>query len=365
MTLIKAERLVTRDGVHEPGFVRIEGDRIVEVGPDLPGTPDHEVGTLAPGLVDVHCHGAGGASFGSDAATAIRTHRAAGTTSLVASTVTESIDDLEQQVRDLAPLVEQGELAGVHLEGPWLAEEFKGAHPAELLRDPAPEDMTRILEAGRDTVRMVTLAPELEGGIDAVSLLVDLGVVAAVGHTAATYEQVAEALAAGVSGATHLFNAMKPIHHRAPGPIMALMGDSGAWLEIVADGHHLHPEVVRYVASTYPGRVVLITDAMAAAGAPDGSYVLGQLHVTVTEGVARISGTDTIAGSTLTLAKALQNAITYGVEWTTAIAAATWNPAAYLGLDEVGDLAAGLRADAVELADDWSVTRVLHRGEWL
>ena len=360
--LIRAERLVTASEVYEPGLLLVEGDRVVEVGPWTGGTPDLEVGTLAPGLVDVHCHGGGTASFSIDPAPAIQAHRRTGTTTQIASLVTESYDDLEAQVRMLTPIVEAGELAGIHLEGPWLAEEFHGAHPVPLLRNPEWAAVERLIDAG--PVKMVTIAPERVGGVEACGRLASRGVVAAIGHTNSDYETAVEALAAGASGATHLFNAMKPIHHRKPGPIVALMADPTAALELIVDGTHSHPALVKWVADTYPERIVFVTDAMAAAGAEDGDYILGTLAVEVRGGVARIAGTDTIAGSTLTLSKALTNAVAYGVDPLVAVRAATIQPARWLGLD-AGDLKVGGRADAVVLDETWTVTRVMRKGEWL
>ncbi len=360
--LIRAERLITAGEVYEPGALRVEDDRVVAVGPWTGGTPDVEVGTLAPGLVDVHCHGGGTASFSVDPATAIQAHRRTGTTTQVASLVTESYEDLEAQIRMLTPLVDAGELAGIHLEGPWLSGEFHGAHPVPLLRDPDWAAVERLVDAG--PVRMVTIAPERVGGVEACGRLAARGVVAAIGHTNTDYDTAVAALAAGASGATHLFNAMRPIHHRQPGPIIALMGHPTAALELIVDGTHLHPELVRYVAATHPDRIVLVTDAMAAAGAEDGDYILGTLEVEVRDGVARIAGTDTIAGSTLTLSKALSNAVLYGVDPLVAVRAATINPARWLGLDD-GDLTPGAYADAVVLDDTWTITRVLRHGAWL
>jgi N-acetylglucosamine-6-phosphate deacetylase len=362
MMLIRADRLVTASEVYEPGLLRVEGDRVVEVSLWSQGRPDIEVGTLAPGLVDVHCHGGGTASFSIDPRTAIQAHRRNGTTTQVASLVTESYEDLEAQIRMLAPYVDAGELAGIHLEGPWLAEEFHGAHPVPLLRDPEWPAVQRLLDAG--PVKMVTVAVERPGGIEACRRMAQRGVIAAIGHTNADFETTVEALAAGASGATHLFNAMTPIHHRRPGPIVALLADQTAALELVVDGIHSHPALVKYVADTYPERIVFVTDAMGAAGASDGDYILGTLAVEVRDGVAKIAGTDTIAGSTLTLSKALSNAVAYGVEPLVAVRAATVHPARWLGLD-AGDLAVGGRADAVVLDETWSVTRVLRKGVWL
>ena len=359
--LIRADRLVTATDVYEPGLLRTEGDRVVEVGPWTSGSPDLEVANLAPGLVDVHGHGGGTASFSIDPETAIMAHRRTGTTTQIASLVTETYDDLEAQVRMLATYVESGDLAGIHLEGPWLAEEFHGAHPVPLLRDPEWSAVERLLDAG--PVKMVTVAVERPGGIEACRRMAERGVVAAIGHTNADYETTVEALAAGASGATHLFNAMRPIHHRAPGPIVALMAHPTAWLELIVDGTHSHPALVKWVAEAYPERIVFVTDAMAAAGAEDGDYILGTLAVEVRGGVAKIAGTDTIAGSTLTLSKAVFNAVRYGVDPLVAVRAATIQPARYLGLD-AGDLIVGGRADAVGLDENWAVTRVLRKGEW-
>jgi N-acetylglucosamine-6-phosphate deacetylase len=360
--LIRADRLVTATDVYEPGLLRIAGDRVVEVGPWVSGTSDLDVAILAPGLVDVHAHGGGGASFSIDPATAIEAHRRTGTTTQIASLVTESYVDLEAQVRMLTPYVKSGELAGIHLEGPWLSERFHGAHSVPLLRDPAWTDVEKLLDAG--PVKMVTVAVERTGGVDACRLMAARGVVAAIGHTNADYETAVAALAAGASGATHLFNAMRPIHHRQPGPIVALLAHPTAALELIVDGTHTHPALVKYIADTHPGRIVLVTDAMAAAGAADGDYILGTLSVEVRDGVARIAGTDTIAGSTLTLSKALANAVRYGVDPLVAVRAATIQPARWLGLD-AGDLVVGGRADAVALDDTWTVTRVMRQGEWV
>ncbi len=360
--LIRSDRLVTATDVYEPGLLRTEADRVVEVGPWVSGSPDLEVANLAPGLVDVHAHGGGGESFSIDPETAIMAHRRTGTTTQVASLVTETYDDLEAQVRMLTPYVAAGDLAGIHLEGPWLAEEFHGAHPIPLLRDPVWSEVERLVDAG--PVKMVTVAVERQGGLDACRRLAARGVVAAIGHTNADYETAAAALQAGASGATHLFNAMRPIHHRRPGPIVALMEHPTAWLELIVDGTHSHPSLVKWVAETYPQRIVLVTDAMAAAGSADGDYILGTLAVEVRGGVAKIAGTNTIAGSTLTLSKALANAVRYGVDPLVAVRAATIQPARYLGLD-AGDLVVGGRADAVVLDDAWTVTRVLRKGDWV
>lgn len=372
MVRYRAARLFTGHEVLAPGVLDVEDGRVVSVATEASGEPadgvaTHDLGdvTLVPGFVDVHCHGGGGAELATDPATAAAFHRRHGTTTLVASFVTSPIDMLAERVAALVPFVEDGTLAGVHLEGPWLAEEFHGAHPVGLLRDPRPGEVARIVTAGRGIVRMVTLAVERPGALDAVRWLAERGVVAALGHTAATFEQASMALAAGASGATHLFNAMPALRHRAPGPVLALLRSGAAWLELIADGTHLHPEIVSWVFEQSADRVVLVTDALAAAGMPDGRYTSGELEVDVRDGRALVAGTDTIAGSTLVLADAVRNVISWGVAWEDAVRAATLHPALYLGLRGVGELVPGARADAVALASDYAVERVLHGGEWL
>ena len=271
--LITADRVATGDALLEPGWVEVHDDRVVGVGAGTPPRPtDHDLAdaTVAPGFVDTHCHGGGGASLvGADpdaVATFVASHRAHGTTTLVASLVTGALPDLERDVRALAEHVRDGRLAGIHLEGPWLADSRRGAHDPAQLRDPEPADVSRLLAAGRGAVRMVTLAPEWPGGIAAVSAVVGAGAVAAVGHTDATYEVAHAAVDAGASVATHLFNAMTPLGHRDPGPVGALLGDERVVVELVADGVRLHPAVVRLAArAAGPGRTSLVTDAMAAA----------------------------------------------------------------------------------------------------
>ncbi|HRA06704.1 MAG TPA: N-acetylglucosamine-6-phosphate deacetylase [Propionicimonas sp.] len=370
--LLHADRILFPDAAAPvAGWIEIAGDRIVATGVgDAPRPADAELaGLVVPGYVDVHSHGGGGASFVTEdpdvARRALAAHRRCGVTTMVASLVTGAPADLERQVSCLAGLAASGELAGVHLEGPWLATEYKGAHPPQLLADPEPAAVARLLDAGRGAVRMVTIAPERPGALESIRLMAERGVVAAIGHTDADYDTCRAAIDAGATGATHLFNAMAPLRHREPGPVLALWEDRRVFLELIMDGVHVRPELVAFVMASEPDRVVLVTDAMAAAGSADGDYVLGELPVEVRDGVARIAGTDTIAGSTLTLDRAVRNAVAAGVPLAQAVRAATALPADYLGLAEVGRLAPGKCADLVVLDDALAPVRVLHRGEWL
>ncbi|MCZ7414961.1 MULTISPECIES: N-acetylglucosamine-6-phosphate deacetylase [unclassified Streptomyces] len=377
-------KVVTPDGVLDGGRVTVEGGRIAAVepaaGPGEPAAPhpgdvDLAGHWLVPGFVDVHNHGGGGASFTSgtaeDVLTAVRTHRVHGTTTLVASTVTGELDTLARQAGLLSELVEQGELAGVHFEGPFISPCRKGAHSEALLRDPDPAEVRKLVDAARGTAVMCTLATERPGGLDSVRLLVDEGVLAAVGHTDATYEETRAAIDAGASVATHLFNAMPALGHRAPGPVTALLEDEGVTVELIDDGTHLHPAALRLAFDRAgSGRVAFITDAMDAAGFGDGRYRLGPLDVEVVDGVARLVTDDgspgSIAGSTLTLDAALRRAVTRdGIGIEDAVRAVSTTPARLLGRsDRVGAIRPGLDADLVALDADLTVRAVLRRGAW-
>lgn len=370
--ILTADRVVLPTGSVEPGWVGTSGGRVTGAGGGTPPAPAdrHLTGTLVPGFVDQHCHGGGGASFTTgdpaDAATVIATHRAHGTTSLVASLVTDTPERLESHVRALSPLVREGELVGLHLEGPWLSALHCGAHDPSLLRTPDPAEIARVLDAADGTVVMVTMAAELEHGLEAVALLRERGVLAALGHTDSTWDDARAAVDAGVTVATHLFNTMRPVHHRDPGPVLALAGDQRVVVELIADGIHLHPEVLRWATAAAPGRFSLITDAMGAAGSADGDYVLGPAAVQVRQGVARLADGGAIAGSTLTMDRALRYAVLEaGVPFDDAVEAATATPARVLGLTDAGRIAEGARADLVHLDDALEVVAVMRAGSWL
>ncbi|RYB95881.1 N-acetylglucosamine-6-phosphate deacetylase [Nocardioides oleivorans] len=373
--LLAAAQVVTPARILAPGWLLLDGERIVEVGEGVPPrTPDVDLGdaTVVPGFIDLHVHGGGGASFDAGtadaAATVVDAHLAHGTTSMAASLVTDTRARMADAVRELALLVDDGHLAGVHLEGPWLSPRRSGAHQPGSLADPTPEAIEALLDAGGGAVRMVTLAPELPGGIDAVRLLAARGVVAAIGHTDATYDVSREALDAGARLGTHLFNAMRPLHHRDPGPVGALL-DSPVDVELIADGVHLHPAVLRTVFGAKPDQCVLVTDAMAAAGAPDGDYDLGPMAIEVREGVARLASPDgdgAIAGSTLTMDAAVRYAVrTAGLPLLDVVRAASTTPARVWGLADVGALEAGRRADLVALDAGLEVVRVMRAGRWV
>ncbi|MGW5045496.1 N-acetylglucosamine-6-phosphate deacetylase [Streptomyces griseoluteus] len=353
------------------GRVAVDGRRIAERAPEGAEVLDVTGHWVVPGFVDLHNHGGGGAAFSGgaeDALTAVRTHRQHGTTTLVASTVTDDLDVLARQAGMLAELAEQGDIAGIHFEGPFISPCRKGAHSEALLRDPDPAEVRKLVDAARGHAKMVTLATELRGGLHSVRLLAEQGVIAAVGHTDASYEQTVAAIDAGATVATHLFNAMPPIGHRDPGPITALLEDGRVTVELINDGTHLHPAALQ-LAFHHAGadRVAFITDAMDAAGSGDGRYLLGPLEVEVRDGVARLVEGGSIAGSTLTLDRAFRRAVTVdGLPVTDVVKALSANPARLLGMaDRVGSLEPGRDADLVLLDSDFALKGVMRRGEWV
>ncbi|MGN8025190.1 N-acetylglucosamine-6-phosphate deacetylase [Microbacterium sp. 22242] len=370
--VIHSARIVSAGSATEDGWIRFEDGVVAGRGTGASWAPADLVvdateaagpgATLTPGFIDIHGHGGAGAAF-DDGADAIRTardmHRSHGTTRAVVSLITAPLDRLAGRVSAVADLMRTDrDLLGSHLEGPFLDVGHKGAHDPELLRAPAAHDVRRLLEAGRGTVRQVTLAPELDGGLDAIRIVVEAGAAAAVGHTDADDDTLRAAFDAGATILTHAFNAMRPVHHREPGPVLTAAHDERVTLEAITDNIHLHPHVIKLLFDEAPGRVALITDAMAAAGSADGDYLLGSLHVTVANGIARVDS-GSIAGSTLTQDVALRNTVAAGVPLAHAVEALTRTPARAIGVAErLGALEAGFLADAVLLTADLRVVRV-------
>ncbi|MFF5108930.1 N-acetylglucosamine-6-phosphate deacetylase [Streptosporangium sp. NPDC000509] len=366
-------RVVTPEGVHE-GWLTIEDGRITHVGQgSAPGAGLGLGGRyVVPGFVDIHNHGGAGASFPTgdpdQASLAVDLHARHGTTTLMASLVTASTDDLARAAASLADLCEDGLLAGIHFEGPYISTARCGAHNPALLRDPSPAELAGLLKAGRGHVRMITIAAELPGALETVREATANGVIAALGHSDATYEQTISGIEAGGSVATHLYNAMPPLHHRDPGPIAALLQDERVTVELINDGVHLHPAMTRLAFEVAgPGRTALITDAMAAAGMGDGVYELGPMTVNVVNGEARLAGSGTIAGSTLTMDVAFRRAVReVGLSLAQASEIASLTPARVLGLaDHLGSVSVGKRADLVVLTDDLEVSGVMRGGTWI
>nr|WP_315266399.1 amidohydrolase family protein [Microbacterium lemovicicum] len=379
MTVIHSARLISGGTETTDAWVRFADGRVSAVGTggSWRNVGDEDVvdaaalagpdAVLTPGFIDIHGHGGAGVSYddGPDAVRRARTlHRAHGTTRAIVSLVTAPLPDLERRAAMVADLVESDpDILGSHLEGPFLDAEHRGAHDPTLLQAPAADAVRRLLDAGRGTVRQITLAPELPGGMAAIRMVAAAGAVPAIGHTSADAAIARAAVEAGARILTHAFNGMPGLGHRAPGPVGAAASDPRVILEVIADGVHLDPAVVRILFAAAPGRIALITDAMAAAGAPGGRYLLGSLAVDVEGDTARLVEGGSIAGSTLTHDRALRLAVDAGVPLVDAVRALTETPARAVGRDaDLGRLEAGMSADAVLLSGDLHVHRVWTAG---
>lgn len=385
---------VLPQGLVPHAAILIADGRILDAGPATRFTDvtaervlDHN-GLILPGLIDIHCHGGGGASF-PDASgpeemkTAVLEHRAHGTTSVVASLVTASAETLRARVTDLAELAAQGEIAGIHLEGPFISPARKGAQNPEHITGGDADLVRELGEIAGGALATMTVAPEADDADEVIAALAEVGAIPSLGHTDCSSEQMTRGIALSLAAlrdargrsplptATHLFNGMRPIHHRDPGPALAALDAAARGqmvVEAIADGVHLDPATVAHVfAVAAEDHVLLITDAMAAAGMADGQYSLGALEVTVADGVATLTEGGAIAGGTAHLLDVVRSAIIdSGVDLVRAVRAASAVPARVLGLeDEIGALRAGCHADLVLVDDDLRPTAVIRRGEEL
>ena len=371
MTVLTGARLVTPEGVLDDAQVTIVDGVVAAVGPHT-GVVDEELdgGYLVPGFIDLHVHGGGGHDFtasAEDMAGGILFHRQHGTTRTLVSLMAGALDAMCEQLGWLVSLAgSDSRVAGAHLEGPFLSHLRCGAQNTDHLQLPDRQVLAKLLDAGQGLVRTVTVAPELPGALEVIADLVAAGADAAIGHTDATYDQARAGFAAGARLTTHLYNAMPPIKHRAPGAAVAAL-ESADFVELINDGVHLHPAMIRLAAAGGLDRVVLVTDAMSATGFGDGSYVLGGLPVTVVDGQARGTESGSLAGSTLTMDVAFRRAVTdVGLSLPDAVRVSSTNPARLLGLaDRCGALSVGLDADLVHLDADLNVRRVMIAGRWL
>jgi len=375
---VVAGRLVLDDHVAS-GRLTVQDGRIAAVHIDDEPWPAGAIGTaadgplIAPGFVDVHVHGWGGHDAMGDRAALDGMARALlrrGVTSFLPTAVSAPLDDLAafadrvRAWRRDAP-DDGAEPLGFDLEGPFLAAGKRGAHDPAHLRIPA-EIAPAALEPLLDDLRLITIAPELPGALATIERLRELGVAVSLGHSAATFDEARAGYAAGATSATHLFNAMSGLDHRAPGLALAALLDDEAYVELIADGIHVHAGLWRLIARVKPAdRLLLVSDAIALAGTGDGRGRIGGLDVTVVDGRVTLTGTDTLAGSVLGLDVAVRMVVRAGLALPAAVAAASRNPLAMIGVTDRGRLATGLRADLVVLDDDLAVRRVMRAGTWI
>jgi N-acetylglucosamine-6-phosphate deacetylase len=381
-TLLHAGTTITPKGeiigagiLFRDGVIEIVGPRS---GMELPAGAQEvnaTQGTAIPGFVDVHVHGAGGHDVmeAGESALGIITGKLAafGTTSLLATTITASTDETCRSVEGISKYIAgqyqtneaRAEILGIHFEGPFLSRERRGVHPAEWLQLPSAELLQRFLHAAAGNARILTIAPELLGAMPCIDAARSLGMVISIGHTDATYEQARVAVAHGAHHATHVYNAMRPFTHRDPGVIGAVLTTPEVSAELIADGVHVDEIAMKILLQAKgPQRLILISDGTSATGMPDGKYMLGGLEVTVSGGVCR-NAEGRLAGSTLTLDRALRNIMNLGVPLSDAVRMLTLNPATLLGIEfKKGALRTGADADIVLLNQSLEIERVWTRG---
>ncbi len=284
---------------------------------------------LAPGFIDLHSHGGGGGSYANSAEieTTLNFHEAHGTSFSYLSLVSDSPENLRKQAAAIRTLQKQDpRILGVHFEGPMISPAKSGAHSPHWLLSPKDFGIEATIEL-LSYADYVTIAPELPGALEVIRELSARGVRVAIGHTNCDYETAILAFEAGAVAVTHLFNAMNPIHHRSPGPVLAARDYEGVIVELITDGHHLHESVVTAAFELFPQRIAVVTDAISAAGAPSGDYFLGDLEVVVDAETATLKNTATLAGSLLTLDSAFSKIISYGVPFADAVTAFSSTPA--------------------------------------
>lgn len=331
---------------------------------------DGNGGLLIPGMIDVHIHGAKNYDMMDGSTESIQAVSMAcaetGCTSFLVTSVSSSLEDLIQMIRQTKKVIgkEKGaKIAGIHLEGPYLNIEKKGMQNPAHLRHPDLKEMKKIFDEADGLIKMVTIAPELPGGIELIDFLKKRGVVVAIAHSNATYEEAQDAFEKGASHITHCFNDMPAIHHRAPGLVAAALENDSISVQAIVDGVHLHPGIVRLIHKIKgPDKMVLTTDALQAMGVGDGEYIFGGHQVTVTEGVARLQD-GTLASSTVTMNKSLRLSNEFGINLQDTIQMATSTPADILGMKNLGRIEKGYSADLVLLDKKFEVLSTWINGE--
>lgn len=372
--VVTADHAVTARGALEGARIVVEGATVTSVGSAAPGqVGDLHGAWVLPGGVDLHCHGGGGASLMSPDLDEVRAalcfHRRHGTTTSVVSLVSAPLDVLCAQLERLAGWLDDpatglaSTVVGIHLEGPFLSTARCGAIDPDTMIDADPAAVERLLAAAGGWLRVVTVAPERAGVLDAVAAFGAARVVVAIGHTDASAEVTHEAFARGATHITHLGNAMAPFHHRAPGTFGAALTDDTVTCEVIADGHHLHPDTVRLAfAAKGADGIALCTDAVAAAGTTEGPSTLAGRPVTVADGAVRLDETGALAGSTLTLGRAAAHAAAWGIGPEAVATSLAGVGSRVLGLRDRGSIAVNGRADLCVFDADFELAGVVAGG---
>ena len=362
--IISAATVLIEEELQKEVWLEIEDGVIRSINSGT--SPEYDLrydGILIPGFVDIHCHGGGGKYFASltdsEITQVIATHRSGGTVAGLASLVTEPIPNLIAQIKRLVPFAQRNEIAGIHLEGPYLSHARCGAHDPNLLRTPTIAEVQTLLDAGQGFIKMITIAPELDGALEVIEYLAKSGVIAAIGHSQSDAATAQKAIDRGASVVTHFNNAMPKVVD-GPGTMnSAVLNELRASLEIILDGEHIATSVVREIFEAAPNRIVMITDAMSAAGSTDGTYQIANLEVNVKDGIARLASNGTLAGSTLTMAKAFNHALNeIGISITEAVHAASTLPALILGRSDLGEIAVGKSGYLNHLAKNGEITPI-------
>jgi N-acetylglucosamine-6-phosphate deacetylase len=362
--IISAATVLIEEELQKEVWLEIEDGVIRSINTGT--SPEYDLrydGILIPGFVDIHCHGGGGKYFASltdsEITQVIATHRSGGTVAGLASLVTEPIPNLIAQIKRLVPFAQRNEIAGIHLEGPYLSHARCGAHDPNLLRTPTIPEVQTLLDAGQGFIKMITIAPELDGALEVIEFLAKSGVIAAIGHSQSDATTAQKAIDRGASVVTHFNNAMPKVVD-GPGTMnSAVLNELRASLELILDGEHIATSVVREIFEAAPNRIVMITDAMSAAGSTDGTYQIANLEVSVKDGIARLTSNGTLAGSTLTMAKAFNHALNeIGISITEAVHAASTLPALILGRSDLGEIAVGKSGYLNHLAKNGEITPI-------
>jgi N-acetylglucosamine-6-phosphate deacetylase len=359
--IIRAPQVLLPGGLVADATVAVADGRIVEAS----GAPDVVLpsGVLAPGLIDLQVNGCFGIDFARDEdwSTAVARLPETGVTGFLPTFITAPLDELVAGLRRVPRSLPGARVLGVHVEGPFLSPERRGAHDAALMCDPTPPRIEALLEPG--TMALITLAPERAGAMEAIARLASAGVLVSVGHSDARADVVAAAADAGARKVTHLFNAQRGIHHREPGVAGAALADDRLACGLILDGHHVVETVARVAFAAAGGRIALVTDAIAAAGMPPGVYELGGEPVILREGKPPVRSDGTLAGAALRLDNAVARAVAIGVPPAMALEAASRVPADLLGRGDMGRIEVGAAADLVWLDDAYRARATWVGGE--